>query len=274
MGCFLGLNTLLLGVYLKINLSNNIILSLFNPSFFIIMGRSFEKRKHQMFARYDRMAKLFTRFGRQIAMAVKSAGTDPSTNSMLRTAIQNAKAVNMPKDRIDAAIARADSKDKSNFEEVVYEGYGPHAIAILVETATDNPTRTVAFIRSYFNKAGGALGKSGSLDFIFTRKGVFTINLNGLDPEELELELIDEGLEEIEVEGGEAILHTAMTDFSKMQHALESRKIEVTNAELQYIPNSYTDLSGEAAEEINLLVDKMEQDDDVQTVYTNMRQID
>lgn len=227
-----------------------------------------------MFARYDRMAKLFTRFGRQIAMAVKQSGTDPTTNSMLRAAIQNAKSVNMPKDRIDAAINRADTKDKNNFEEVVYEGYGPHAIAILVETATDNPTRTVAFIRSYFNKAGGALGKSGSLDFIFTRKAVFTINLNTLDPEELELELIDFGLEEIEVEGSEAILTATFADFSRMQKALEERKIEITNAELQYIPNSYTDLSGEAAEEIHELVAKIEQDDDVQTVYTNMREVD
>lgn len=227
-----------------------------------------------MFARYDRMAKLFTRFGRQIAMAVKQSGTDPTTNSMLRAAIQNAKSVNMPKDRIDAAINRADAKDKNNFEEVVYEGYGPHAIAILVETATDNPTRTVAFIRSYFNKAGGALGKSGSLDFIFTRKAVFTINLNNLDPEELELELIDFGLEEIEVEGSEAILTATFADFSRMQKALEERKIEITNAELQYIPNSYTDLSGEAAEEIHELVAKIEQDDDVQTVYTNMREVD
>lgn len=238
------------------------------------MGRIFEKRKHKMFARYDKMAKLFTRYGRQIAMAVKAAGTDPNTNSMLRAAIQNAKTVNMPKDRIEAAIKRAESKDnKENFEEVVYEGYGPHAVAILIETATDNPTRTVANVRSYFNRAGGALGKTGSLDFIFSRKAVFTIDSKGLDIEELELELIDFGLEEIEVEGDEAIILAPFENFSMMQKALEERNIHISNAELQRIANSFTELGGEAAEEIHELVDKIEQDDDVQAVYTNLKEI-
>lgn len=227
-----------------------------------------------MFARYDKMAKLFTRYGRQIAMAVKAAGTDPNTNSMLRAAIQNAKTVNMPKDRIEAAIKRAESKDnKENFEEVVYEGYGPHAVAILIETATDNPTRTVANVRSYFNRAGGALGKTGSLDFIFSRKAVFTIDSKGLDIEELELELIDFGLEEIEVEGDEAIILAPFENFSMMQKALEERNIHISNAELQRIANSFTELGGEAAEEIHELVDKIEQDDDVQAVYTNLKEI-
>jgi YebC/PmpR family DNA-binding regulatory protein len=238
------------------------------------MGRSFEKRKHQMFARYDRMAKLFTRFGKQIAIAVKQSGPDPATNSLLRAAIQNAKGVNMPKERIDAAIKRASSKDnKEDFEEVVYEGYGPHAVAIVIETATDNPTRTVAFIRSYFNKAGGAMGKSGSLDFIFTRKSAFTITLDNLDPEELELELIDYGLEEIEVEGNEAILFASFEDFSRMQKALEERNIHVTNSEFQRIPNTYVELSGAQAEEILNLIEKIEQDDDVQAVFSNLQEI-
>lgn len=240
------------------------------------MGRIFEKRKHKMFARYDRMAKLFTKFGKEIAIAVKQGGPDPDSNGRLRAAIQNAKGVNMPKDRIEAAIKRASSKDnKEDYEEVVYEGYGPHAVAILVETATNNPTRTVANVRSYFNRAGGALGKTGSLDFIFSRKGVFTLDIKGIDFESLELELIDFGLEEIEIEGEEAIITTAFEDFSKMQKALEERGINVTNAELQRIATSFAEVSGEeATNEIHELIEKIEQDDDVQSVYTNMKEVD
>ncbi|NNE54607.1 MAG: YebC/PmpR family DNA-binding transcriptional regulator, partial [Flavobacteriales bacterium] len=158
------------------------------------MGRMFEKRKHKMFARYDRMAKAFTKIGREIAMSVKNGGPDPDNNPRLRQAIQNAKGANMPKDRVEAAIKRAVSKDASNFEEVVYEGYGPNGVAILVETATDNPTRTVANVRMYFTRNGGSLGTSGQLNFIFDRKGVFRIDPSLIeDPEELELELIDHG---------------------------------------------------------------------------------
>lgn len=236
------------------------------------MGRGFEKRKHKMFARYDKMAKQFTRYGREIAIAVKQGGTEVDQNPRLRAVIVNAKSVNMPKERIDAAIKRAAEKDnKENFDEVVYEGYGPFGVAIVIETATNNPTRTVANIRSYLTRAGGSLGTSGCLDFIFTRKGVFTIKLNGLDPEELELELIDDGLEEIEVEGDEAILYTSFTDFTKMQKAVEERKIEVTNSELQRIPHDYKELEGEDAEKIHDLIAKIEQDDDVQAVFHTMK---
>lgn len=238
------------------------------------MGRGFEKRKHKMFARYDKMAKLFTKYGREIAMAVKASGPDPDMNPRLRTAIQNAKGVNMPKERIDAAIKRAASKDESNYEEVVYSGYGPKGVAIIIETATDNPTRTVANIRSYLTRAGGSLGTSGSLDFVFTRKGVFTISMDGLDPEDLELDLIDDGLEEIEVEENEAILTTSFADFSKMQKALEARKIHVTNAEFQQFANNFMELSGENVEKIHELIDKIEADDDIQAVYHNMKEVD
>ena len=239
------------------------------------MGRGFEKRKHKMFARYDKMAKLFTKFGKEIAIAVKASGPDPDSNGRLRTAIQNAKGVNMPKDRIDAAIKRASSKDnKDDFEEVVYEGYCPHAVAIIIETATNNPTRTVANLRSYLNKGGGAMGKMGSLDFVFSRKGVFTLEVKGMDIESLELELIDFGLEEIEMEGDEAIIITAFEDFSRMQKALEEKNIHIINAELERIPTSFADVSGDAIEEIHDLVAKIEQDDDVQSVYINMREIE
>ena len=224
-----------------------------------------------MFARYDRMAKQFTRYGKEIVIAVKQSGPDPEANPRLRTAIQNAKAINMPKDRIDSAIRRASNKDEKDMEEVVYEGYAPHGVAILCECATDNPTRTVANIRSYFNRGGGALGKTGSLDFIFERKGVFTISTQGLDIEELELDLIDNGLQELEIEEGEAVIITSFEDFVGMQKFLEQRKITVTNGELQRIANTSVALSGEAAEEVLKLVEKMEEDDDIQAVYHNMK---
>lgn len=238
------------------------------------MGRVFEKRKHKMFARYDKMAKMFTKIGKEIAMAVKQGGENPDTNPRLRAAIQNGKGASMPKERIDAAIKRAMNREEKELEEVLYEGYAPHGIAIAIETATDNPTRTVANIRMYLNRAGGSLGKTGSLDFIFTRKGIFTINIEGLDPEELELELIDFGLEEIEVEGNEAVLITAFEDFAKMQKALEDKKINVINSEFQRLANSTTELAGEAATEVYELVEKIEQDDDVQAVYHNMKDVE
>jgi YebC/PmpR family DNA-binding regulatory protein len=237
-----------------------------------IMGRIFEKRKHKMFARYDKMAKAFTRIGKEIAMAVKAGGPDPAYNPRLRQTIANAKGVNMPKDRVEAAIKRAVSKDSSNYEEVAYEGYGPYGVPIFVETATDNPTRTVANIRLYFNRAGGALGNSGSLSFIFERKGVFRIaaeNVPNLD--ELELELIDAGLESIEKEENEVILYTAFGDFGNMQKALEDRGIPTTKAGLERIPNSFAEITEEQMDEILELVEKIEEDDDVQAVYHNLR---
>ncbi len=238
------------------------------------MGRVFEKRKHKMFARFDRMAKQFTKLGKEIAIAVKQGGDNPDNNPRLRTAIQNAKGVNMPKDRVEAAIKRATSKGEGNFEEIRYEGYGPHAVAILVETATDNGTRTVANVRMHFNKCGGSVGKTGSLDFVFTRKGVFAFDKAGLaawDLEELELELIDHGLEDLAVDDELVYLYTAFTDFGTMQKALEELKLEAKSAELQYIPSTYVDLDEEQAKDVLDLIDRLEGDDDVQNVYHNLR---
>lgn len=237
------------------------------------MGRGFEKRKYKMFARYDKMAKGFTRAGREIALAVKGGTDDPEFNPRLRVAIQNAKNLNMPKDRIEAAIKKAAGKDERGFEEVSYEGYGPHGIPIFVECATDNPTRTVANIRMYFTRNGGTLGTSGSLSFMFTRKGVFKIKAEGQNIEDLELELIDFGLEEIVEDQEEGVLYvyTDYTDFNNMQKALEGRKIEAISAELQRIPNTYADLSPEHEEEVLELIDKIEADDDVLNVFHTLR---
>lgn len=227
-----------------------------------------------MFARYDRMAKQFTRFGKEIAIAVKQGGTNPDYNPRLRVAIKNAKSVNMPKDRIDAAIKRAEGKDASSFDEIRYEGYGPHGVGIIVETATDNNTRTVANVRMHFNRGKGEMGKTGSLEFNFTRKGVFTIpklNAAGRDPEELEFELIDFGLEDLALGEEDIIVYTGYEDFAKMASGLESLKIEAKNAELQYIPNSYVDLNPDQAQEVLDLVDRLEGDEDVQNVYHNLK---
>jgi YebC/PmpR family DNA-binding regulatory protein len=236
------------------------------------MGRIFEKRKHKMFARYDRMAKAFTRVGREIAIAVKAGGPDPEYNPRLRTAVQNAKGLNMPKDRIEGAIKRAGSKDEGNFEEIVYEGYGPHGVAIVVETATDNPVRTVANIRMHFNRGNGALGKTGSLDFMFQRKGVFRITNDGkLNTDELELELIDFGLESLEVDEEEILIYTVFEDFGKMSKALEDHGIAVQKAALERIPTTTVELTEEQQDEILQLVDKFEEDDDVQAVFHNLK---
>lgn len=238
------------------------------------MGRIFEKRKHKMFARFDKMAKAFSRLGKEIAIAVKQSGPMPENNPRLRAAIQTAKGVNMPKDRIEAAIKRASSKDDKDYEEVVYEGYGPYGVAILCETATDNINRTVANIRAIFSKGDGALGKTGSLDFIFSRKGVFKIKAAGLDPEEMELELIDSGLEELftDPEEGTIIIYTAFSDYATMQKALEAKGVEVLSSELERIPQSFAEgLTEEQENEILELVEKFEEDDDIQKVYHNMR---
>ncbi|MFB2121358.1 YebC/PmpR family DNA-binding transcriptional regulator [Parapedobacter sp. 2B3] len=240
------------------------------------MGRAFEFRKERKFKRWAKMAVQFTRLGKEIAMAVKEGGPNPEANSRLRTAIQNGKAVNMPKDRIDAAIKRASDKDAKGYEEHVYEGYGPHGVPILIETATDNTNRTVANIRSYFSKAGGTLGKTGSLDFIFQRKSIFRFSIaEEIDLEELELELIDGGLEELYVEADEegndvVVAQTSFEDFGNMQRQLEEKGIEVKSAKLERIALSHTDVSEEDAAEVLKLVDKIEEDDDVQAVYHNM----
>jgi YebC/PmpR family DNA-binding regulatory protein len=239
------------------------------------MGRAFEFRKERKFKRWAKMAVQFTRLGKEIVMAVKAGGGDPSTNSRLRTAIQNSKAVNMPKDRVEAAIKRATNRDEKDYEELVYEGYAAHGVAVLVETATDNTNRTVANVRSYFTKYDGALGKTGSLDFIFTRKAVFTFIPGDRDLEELEFELIDAGLEDLFVESDEegndvAVLHTAFEDFGKMQKTLEEMGIETKSAKLERIGQSFKEVTEEQAVDVLKLIDRLEEDDDVQAVYHNM----
>jgi YebC/PmpR family DNA-binding regulatory protein len=232
------------------------------------MGRAFEFRKERKFKRWAKMAVQFTRIGKEIVMAVKDNGPNPDTNSRLRTAIQNSKAVNMPKHTVDAAIKRASNKH-------VYEGYALHGVAILIETATDNTNRTVANVRSYFNKTGGALGKTGSLDFIFSRKSVFRFIPGEKDLEELEFELIDAGLEELYLEADEdgtdiAVVQTAFEDFGKMQKALEDLGVEMKSAKLERISLSTTEVTEEQAADVFKLIDKLEEDDDVQAVYHNM----
>ncbi len=239
------------------------------------MGRIFEVRKASMFARWDRMAKQFTRIGKEIAIAVKAGGPDPDTNAALRRCFQNAKSVNMPKDRVEAAIKRAMGKEMDNYEEVLYEGYGPHGVAILVETATDNTTRTVANVRSYFNKLNGNLGTSGSVSFQFKKMGVFKLNPENLNAEDLELELIDHGLEEMGEGTGEngenvLVLRCAFTDFGSLQKALEEKGLAPLSAELEWIPATPVELPEDQAQEVLKLVDKLEQDEDVQKVFHNL----
>jgi YebC/PmpR family DNA-binding regulatory protein len=236
------------------------------------MGRIFEVRKSTMFARWDKMAKQFTRIGKEIAIAVKANGPDPDNNPALRRCYLNAKAVNMPKDRVDAAVKRAMGKDKTDYEEIVYEGYAPHGIAVMVETATDNPTRTVANVRMHFTRNEGSLGTSGSVAFTFTRMGEFKIKGAGKNVDDLELDLIDYGLEEIgEDSEGNIVIRTAFTEFGHMSKALEEKGIEVISAELTRIPSTTVELDEEQAQDVLKLVDAMEQDDDVQKVYHNLK---
>ena len=235
------------------------------------MGRAFEYRKAAKFARWDKMAKAFTRAGREIAMAIKEGGASPDTNSSLRRAIQNAKAAQMPKDRIEAATKRASSKDDKGFAMVVYEGMGPHATALIVETATDNVNRTVANLRAIFNKNGGSIGTLGMHDFIFERKGVFKISAENRDMDELELDLIDDGLDSLEKnEENQLLIYTKFADFGSMQKALEDKGIEVISAELQRIPTIHKELNEEQTDDVLELIDKLEQDEDVQTVFCNL----
>jgi transcriptional/translational regulatory protein YebC/TACO1 len=240
------------------------------------MGRIFEVRKHAMFARWDRMAKQFTRIGKEIAIAVKAGGPDPGTNPALRRCFQNAKSVNMPKDRVEAAIKRASGKEMDNFEEILYEGYAPHGVAVLVETATDNHVRTVANIKSHFNKGNGAMGTSGSVSFQFKKMGVFKLKNEGLNHDELELELIDFGLEEMGEstnDNGEDVfvIRCAFNDFGNMQKALEEKNLNPLSAEVEWIPSSAVELGEEQVQDVLKLIDRLEQDDDVQKVFHNLK---
>jgi YebC/PmpR family DNA-binding regulatory protein len=239
------------------------------------MGRIFEKRKTTMFARWDRMAKQFTRVAREIHMAVKSGGPTPDTNPSLRRALQNARAVNMPKERIENAIKRASGQDQRDFEILLYEGYAPHGIAVMIETATDNPQRTVANIRSIFKDWDGSFGQTGSVSFLFAHMGVFRLTPGSFDPEQLELDLIDHGLEEM----GEAtndkgeplvIVRCAFHDFGRLQAAIEERKLPLVSAESDYVPQTLVSLGEAQAKDVLELVDRLEQDDDVQRVFHNL----
>lgn len=234
------------------------------------MGRVFEKRKHKMFARFDRMAKAFTRYGKDIAMAVKQSGPLPENNPKLRVAIQNAKGVNMPKDRIDAAIKRAFSKEEKDYQEVIYEGYGPHGVPILVECATDNPTRTVANIRLHFAKNGGTMGNSGSVAFLFERKGVFKFNPSKINLDELELDLIDAGAEDIERNDEEITIYTKFTEFGHFLKFLESKHLEAKSSELHFIPTMTKELPEDQQDEVLKCAEVLEADEDVQQVYHNL----
>lgn len=239
------------------------------------MGRIFEVRKAAKFARWNRIAKQFSRIGKEIEIAVKAGGPDPETNPTLRRAIQNGKGVNMPKDLIERAIKRSMGKDSTNWEEVLFEGYAPHGVAVLVETATDNNTRTVGNVRPIFNKNGGNLGNAGSVAFQFTQVGSFKIKPDAFDEEELELELIDFGLTEMgESEDDEGnrilVIRCEFQEFGNMQHALEEKGIEPLSAETDWIPNSTVQLEEEKAEEVLSIIDKLEQDEDVQRVFHNL----
>jgi YebC/PmpR family DNA-binding regulatory protein len=225
-----------------------------------------------MFARWNRMAKQFTRIGKDITIAVKAGGPDPANNPALRRVIQNARSVNMPKDKVEAAIKRASGKDVANYEEVIYEGYAPHGIAVLVQTATDNPTRTVGNVRNIFNKNGGNFATTGSVSFMFRRMGVFRLDPAGIDQDDLELYLIDHGLEEMGESTGEKgepqlVVRCNFADFGQLQKALEDRGIAPLSAEQEYICTTPMELPEDQAKEVLELVDKLEQDEDVQKVF-------
>jgi len=235
------------------------------------MGRAFEYRRAAKEKRWDKMSRIFPKLGKAITIAAKEGGPDPDMNAALRTAILNAKAQNMPKANIDAAIKRASGKDATHYAEIIYEGKGPHGVLIIVECATDNPTRTVASIKSYFNKSGGALVPTGSLEFMFSRKAVFEFekpDTSGMD--ELELGLIDAGLEELDENEGVLYAFADYTNFGDLSKAFEDLGIEVKKASLQRIPNNPVEFTEEPLEEIEKLLDKLEEDDDVQAVYNNI----
>jgi YebC/PmpR family DNA-binding regulatory protein len=236
------------------------------------MGRIFEVRKHAMFARWNRMAKQFARIAKDINMAVKAGGGDPASNPTLRRVIQNARAVNMPKDKVEAAIKRALGTDATHYATVIYEAYAPHGVALIIETATDNPTRTVANVRSVISKGGGNLGTTGSVAYNFKRMGVFRLDPTGIDHDELELYLMDHGLDEMGESTGEKgepqlVIRCAFDDFGTLQAALEARKLTPLSAEHEYVCTAPTELPEEQAREVLELIDKLEQEEDVQRVF-------
>ena len=237
------------------------------------MGRAFEYRKARKMKRWGNMSRTFTRIGKEITIAAKAGGPDPSTNPRLRALMQNAKAANMPKDTVERAIKKATDKDAGDYKEITYEGYGPHGIAIFVEAATDNNTRTVANVRSYFTKHGGSLGTQGSLTFLFDHKCVFHIKpKDGVSLEDLELELIDYGVDELEDDGEEIVLYGAFEENSNIQKYLEDNDFEIVSSEFERIPNDVKDVTDEQREAIQKLLDRIEDDEDVQNVFHNMRE--
>ncbi len=236
------------------------------------MGRAFEFRKARKMKRWSAMSKAFTRIGKDIVMAVKEGGPDPYSNSRLRAVIQNAKAVNMPKENVERAIKKASDKTQGDYKEILFEGYAPHGIAILIETATDNNTRTVANIRSYFNKCNGSLGTSGSVEFMFDHTCNFRINSEGLDAEELELEMIDYGAEEVFADEDGILIYAPFESFGTLQKELEARKIEILSSGFERIPQVTKKLTDEQIADVEKLLEKIEEDDDVQNVYHTMQE--
>ena len=238
------------------------------------MGRAFEYRKARKMKRWGNMAKTFTKLGKDITIAVKAGGADPETNPRLRVLIQMSRAANMPKENVERAIKKATSKDQADYKEIVYEGYGPFGIAILVETTTDNPTRTVANVRSYFNKYNGSLGTSGSVDFMFEHKCVFKVReKEGIDLEEFELELIDYGVDEVFAEEGEIVIYAEFSSYGALQKFLEDNGFEVVSCEFERIPFDTKELTSEQIEEIDKLLTRFEDDEDVQNVFHNIKSI-
>lgn len=235
------------------------------------MGRAFEYRRAAKEKRWDKMSKIFPKLAKAITVAAKEGGTDPEMNAKLRTAIQNAKGENMPKDNIEAAIKRSEGKDAAEYTEINYEGKGPHGVLVFVECATDNPNRTVANVKSYFSKAGGGLVPTGSLEYMFSRNAVFEFEkADDMDIEELELELIDAGMEEIEEQEGKVFVYGDYTNFGNISKALEEKEIDVAKASLKRFPTNAVEFSEEQMEEIEKMIDKLEDDDDVQGVFTNI----
>lgn len=235
------------------------------------MGRIFEKRKDRMFARWAKTAKAFTKLGKEIAISVKLSGPDPDNNPRLRMAIQTARSLNMPKDRIEAAIKRASSRDEAELNEVTYEAYAPHGVAMFIETATDNTTRTIANVRNIVTKHGGKMATTGALEYVFDRKGVFKVATPEGDLDDFELEMIDHGLEEIFAADDGLLLYSSFKQFGELQKALEARGVEVKSAAPQRMANNFVAVTEEQEAEIQKMVDRLEEDDDVQTVFTNMQ---
>ncbi len=239
------------------------------------MGRAFEYRKARKLKRWGNMARTFTKLGKEISIAVKAGGPDPDANPRLRVLMQNAKAANMPKENVERAIKKATSKEEGDYKEVLFEGYGPYGIAIVVETATDNNNRTVANIRSYFNKFGGSLGTSGSLSFLFDHKSVFHVKpKDGISLEDLELELIDFGVDEVDADEDEIVIYGEFESFNAIQKYLEDNGYEITSAEFERIPNDTKELTEEQRTQIEKLIERIEEDEDVQNVFHNMKEVD